>query len=490
MPSLDEIRDSAEWPPPAHADRIETQDDYQRLYRNRRDEILQRWSSDLLRWMSAEEELIPYPSAKIAARTLAAFLFGEEPTLDHEDEKVVEAIREIAAGTDLVARLREGAITQAVQGEVYLRPAWDVSLSPHPILTVIPGRIVIPSFRHGMLRDASIVTTYTDEERTARVYWRHIEYHEPGRIENVLYRGTADRLGAPVELTARPETADEKPVIETQIEELLVVHVPLDRDGESPHGISLFDGLEALIVGIHRLYSQEQHDAEIARRRIAVSEEFLTSDATGRRSFDRRTDLLVLTEEAAGSVGAERAPVTPVEFGDDLVMRERIRGRLVDFLVACGISPKTIDADNTGEAASGTARKLAQSMTLRTVSGVGRYWQSALARALDLSLSVARTHLPAWREIPTTTVLPSIELADGFVNDPAELARILADLDTAAAISTYEKVKALHPEWSDEQIEAEVAAIGGPPPPPALPAFGRPPTPPDDDEDEEEDEVA
>lgn len=467
------------WPPDAHADRIETQQDYQRLYRNRRDEVIQRWSADLPGWHAREDEFIPYPAVKVAARTLAAFLFGEDPSYGHDDLKVREAIDGLSADLVLPARLLEGAITQAVQGEVYLRPAWDADISRRAIITCVPGAQVLPTFRYGLLADATIVTEYEQASGGTVTVWRHLEEHTRGLIRHRLFRGRSDRLGERADLGQRPETRGLTEEVRTRIDDLLMIHVPLLRDADSPHGMSLVDGLEAITLALHRLYSQEQHDAEIVRRRIAVSEEYLKRDADGGLYYPRTDDLFILSEESGGAVGeGDAKPVVPIEFSDDNVMRERIAGRLRDFYIACGISPSTILPEREGTAESGTARKLAQATTIQTVSAAGRYWADAVAVTLGLALAVERLHLNR-TDHPKIEVLPSVTLADGLIDDPAELARIIADLDSAGALSVDEKVRMLHPEWTEDEIAVEVGRIqaerGGPPSPPATDALGRRP---------------
>lgn len=491
MPILDDLEaDGAPWPPEGHADRVEVQADYGTLYRNDRAEIIQRWSADLLRWVDGQDELIPYPSAKLAARTLAAFLFGDDPRIRHEDAATQAALDDLSTTINLPARLLEGAITQSVEGEIYLRPAWDRDLSDWPILSTIPGSQVIPVFRHGMLREAAIVTTWATRTGT---YRRLVEAHERGGITYRLYVGSSDRLGRRAPLDSFGPTRDyaDQEEVATEIDDLLVTHVPLLRTGWDPHGVSLFEGLESLILGLHRLYSQEQHDAELARKRVAMPASYAARDSSGRARFDRRTDLFLLSEEAEGAIGSDRDPVRAIEFQDDNVMRERIRGRLEDFLIACGISPYTVVAEEgAGGAASGTARKLAQATTLRTVAAAARYWQDSTAQALANALQVARIHLG--RDVPEVTDRPSVSLSDGLIDDPAELARILADLDTAEAVSTVEKVRMLHPEWDDPQVDAEVDRIvnaSGPPPVPGAAAFGGDRPPGGDDLDDESDEA-
>lgn len=484
MPALDEIRDSKEWPPPGHGARIAEQGDYQKIYRNRRDEIVQAWSAELTRYIDDQEDLVTFPSAQLAVRTLAAFLFGEDPRLTVAGDKAQAALDTIAAKTNLPARLLEGALSCAAQGEIYLKVNWDDDLSPHPLITAVPGRRVIPSFRYGLLVDAAVITEYRPN-RDGREVLRLVEFHEAGTQQNLLFRGTPDRLGTEIDLDDYKPTADLEPEIETDIDTALMFHVPFQRDTESAHGVSVLDGKEGLIFGLHRLYSQEQHDAEIARKRIAIPETYLRRNAAGKPVHDRRDDVFVLSEEAAGAVGAER-PITPIEFQDSGVARERIAGRLREFLIACGIAPQTFGED-AGNATSGTARKLAQAMTLQTVGAAARYWTFELAACASAALQVAQRHLSADLGAGGDHEV-SVEIADGLLEDPVELARIINELDAAGAISTEQKVERLHPDWSDPEKAEEVVRIradraAAAPPIPPLPALG---TPPDDDEDTDE----
>ena len=54
---------------------------------------------------------------------------------------------------------------------------------------------------------------------------------------------------------------------------------------------------------------------------------------------------------------------------------------------------------------------------------------------------------------------PTVVFPDVSQEDPEKLARTLTLLDTAAAISLEQKVRRASPDWDDEQIAAEVAAI-------------------------------
>lgn len=466
MGLLEQVTSGAPWPPPGHKRRLQTQHDLQLLYRNRRPEVAQRYAIEL-EGHTEPTDAVYYPTVRIAAQLLADFLFGTAPTISSgtlDDEVLGEAF------AHLPARLLEGAATCAVQGEVYLRPTWDGELHPWPLLTIVPGRRVIPRFRHGVLAEALVVTEKNAGSQGQDV-WRLIEHHHrdgaTGVISYSAWEGTDDRLGQIVPLPESPwpdPTGTGQDTISPGVAGLLLHHVPFTRDGEDDHGVSPFDGAEGLILALHRLYSQEQHDAEMARRRVAVPSAYLKRDRRGNPVMDRRTDVFELADEAAGPVGQER-PIVPLEFSDDLIDRERIAGRWVEFLTACGIAPQSLGKD-AGAAESGTARRLAQALTLRTVGRAGGYWLAGLQPCLVQMLQLARTELG--QQVPPGAEV-AVSLGDPIGDDPEAQARTLATLDSAEAISTEQKVRRLHPEWDDRQVDTEVAAIEGRRPAPANP---------------------
>lgn len=465
-----------DWPPAEHNARIAQQRRWQRLARNNRDEVVATWAEELGTLAERDPSKPLYPAPKLASGIVASFLFGELATIAMPDDagpELTEALQRWRANAWVDLKLREGARTQSVQGEVYLRPVWDDQLdAAWPLLTVLPGRRVIPQWRHGRLVEAVIYSEVKAGDHDQ--WWRLLEHHEPGRITTQLWRGDRTDLGGPHDLDAGPSRwAGIAPVVDTGVPELLTVHVPFDRDAESDHGFSLFDGTEGLVLGLHRLYLQEQHDAEMARKRIALPEEYLTRDAQGRAQWDRQSDLLKLSPQAQGAVGQEN-PIQKIEFTDDNVQRERIEGRIRDFMLACGIAPQTL-GEQAGAAESGTARKLAQALTVQTIARTAGYWQQALPQVVRLSLLLARAHLRPDVTVPEQVPLPTVTLADGFLADPVEEAQTVGTLDAAGAVSTDTKVRMVHPGWEEGAVVAEVDRIRGEqgdaarlPPPPGL----------------------
>ena len=57
------------------------------------------------------------------------------------------------------------------------------------------------------------------------------------------------------------------------------------------------------------------------------------------------------------------------------------------------------------------------------------------------------------------TLRPTIEFADSIQESLGEMAEALAKIQQAQAMSTDTKVRLLHPDWKENQIQEEVKAI-------------------------------
>ena len=105
---------------------------------------------------------------------------------------------------------------------------------------------------------------------------------------------------------------------------------------------------------------------------------------------------------------------------------------------------------------SGTALRIRERKSLLTREKKSRYWQPALwdllwqMQLLDVVSGLSPSYTP--QEV-------DVELQDSVITDDIEQSETLRNLDQARAISTYQKVKRLHPDWDEEDVEAEVKRI-------------------------------
>jgi len=401
------------------------------------------------------KEFVAFPAPEIAVRTLASFLFGEPATI--KSESAQDEIDLLVEENHLHSTNQEAAVSCAVEGEIYYKVDWDEEISDYAIIHTVPAALSFPLFRYGRLIEIAFVCELADEkaEKEHKVV-RHVEIRLMGTILHRVFLGTKDTLGVEVDPAGYEDTYNLPEELDTGIDDTLVRHVPFWRASYDPHGLSVFRGKESLIEAMHALYSQDQHDAEMAKRRIAISNAYLKRDRRGRPTFDRQLDVFELSDEAAGAIGAESKPVHPIEFTDSTIMGQRIAQRFDEFLLSCGIAPQSAGRDVSGTAESGTARKLAQSLTIQTVATAGRYFSPAIRDIVTLALEIGSKHLnrPAAAE-------PGVQvtLADGFAADPREDSEIIRSLSEAQAISLETKVKMVHPEWDDQEVQKEVDRI-------------------------------
>lgn len=443
------------WPPKGHRERLARASRFNDLFEG--DEaVIRAWVRQLRGNRDPLREFVSYPAPELAVRTLSSFLFGEDARITSEQAQ--DPIDEIIDDSHLHAINQEAAAMCAIEGEIYYKGDWDPQVSPLPIISVVPGSLAFPIFKFRRLVEVAFVAELERDDEGKSVV-RHVEIRQKGKITHRVFRGDDDTLGTEMELGERSETegldVNEEDEIITDIDDLLCRHVPFWR-ARDPHGISIFRGKAGLIDAIHSLYTQDQHDAEMAKRRIALSSNFLKRDSKGKPLFDRNTDVFELGEEAAGALGENVKPVHQIEFTDTKVQGERIAQRLDEFLLACGIAPQSAGRDVTGAAESGTARKLAQALTLQTTATAARYFRPGVADTIEFALLIGRKHLKM--KVPDQVAI-EVEMADGMPDDPKETADILAQLESSKSMSMEERIRVLHPTWSDDQVQTEIEKI-------------------------------
>ena len=451
------------WPPAGHDGRLLELSRYNDLFEGN-EATIRSWVRQVRNVTENDdnrvvEEFVAFPSPEIAARTLATFLFGEDARIrcaEASDELV-----QIIEDNHLHALNQEAAVTCCVDGEIFYKLDWDEDVAETAIISAVPSRMAFPRWRFRRLVEVAFVTRLDKgsvEFAQKDKVFRHVEIRERGRITHRLFAGSDEKLGDEIDLERATDLEGLESEVVTELDDVLVRHVPLWRTSASPQGISIYRGKQGLISALHALYTQDQHDAEMSKRRVAIANSYLRRDSKGRPVFDRNLDLFELSDEAAGAIGGDNKPIHSIEFNDNTVQGQRIAQRLDEFLLACGIAPQSAGRSVAGAAESGTARKLAQSLTLQTVATAGRYFKPALRDVVDLALEIGARKLG--RTVPAASERAvSVEMADGLATDERELSLILQSLTFAKAASTETKVRILHPDWEDDAVEAEVEKI-------------------------------
>lgn len=406
------------------------------------------------------------PLAGDIANTSAALLFSEPPTFTVPDSSTQARLDELAEVGGIANTLFEAAEVSAALGGVYLRVTWDAQLAERPLLTVVHADSAIPEVRFGLL---TAVTFWHELPSDTATVWRHLERHERGAITHGLYQGDRDRLGVRVPLTEHPAVAgiagslgEQGDTIETGLDQITAAYVPNmgpnRRHRGSPLGRSDFQApIHDLFDALDTTWSSWMRDLKLARARLIVPSGYLRSNGPGEgASFDLDREIwqpLNIPPTESGAAG-----ITLSQFAIRVEEHSRSAEGIVRQAVqSAGYSAQTF---GLGEGPAVTATEVTarerRSMITRDVKA--RYWAPAVADMLHAMLKLDR--VLGFSRVATDE-RPHIQFGDSVSEDPKTTAETLSLLAQAEAASTETKVRILHPDWSDEQVQAEVTLIQG-----------------------------
>ncbi len=397
---------------------------------------------------------------------MAGLMQAEPPTVAGD-----EMFADEVAIEDLV---EDVAADAAGLGVVYLRPTYVdgdvwVPATIHPAM-------FDPIWRHKRLMggDAWLIEPKPGEDRTA--VWLLVE----------RWRVSDDNVGT-VEMTGYDGKLAEGGTVEydpTRPIDVTGSDVPLfSRAADSAarfagqdvrvHGFvwrwyrklaaPVYVSNEQVVRGLEALWDQEQSDAEMIRHRVALDADMLRtqpvlgqyadtnnmpqgSRVIAQPGFNLRSNILALSSAKTGQAQAvaDRVPFHVVSFPDSLTQRDRIERRENGLLELCGINPQSIGRNVGGRSDSAAAKRADQQTTLNTIAGPGR----RLARTLQMSVQQC-ANLAAAGDV-SVSITPGLR---PIASDSVEMAR---DLYTANASTVETRVRTAHPDWSDDQVAAEV----------------------------------
>ncbi len=404
------------------------------------------------------------PLAVDIAQVSADLLFGDMPDVRFTSEdpgttKAQARLEELLDMGSVQNMLIEAAETCAALGGSYLRVTWDKETCDYPFLTHVDADRAVPEWRFGML---TAVTFWRETRTEGRGVYRHLERHEPGVILHGLYLGTADQLGSSVGLEQDPETTGLEPVItlpEAMAKRIDAFYVPNARPNQRNRGSYLgradIGGAEDLLDALDEVYSGLMRDVRLSQSRILVPSGVLSSnDPTNPRGSGKGMDLdrEVFTEIDVPPEGMQPSVVQP-----DIRVEKFLLASLdliKQIVSKAGYSPRTFGLDLAGRTESGTALRIREQLTYRTLGRKQRYWETALSHALESLLIVDASEFGSG----VTPACPDIEWQEADTS-AAELADTLVMLRNAEATSIETRVRTLNPTWIDDQVAAEVERI-------------------------------
>lgn len=400
---------------------------------------------------------------------------ADKPAALTGPQKTEKRLLEIVVQGGLVSRLLEAAESGAAMGGVYVYPVWDKDLRPFPIMAVAQSDQALPEFRWGIL---TAVTFHRVVHTNGQQVFRHVERHEvegtgdtrKAVVLNGLYQGTEGSLGVPVELAASESTQNLEPRVELPFQELDVEYIPNIRPNRlwraSGYGVADIQGSETLLDALDETYASWMRDVRLAKARIIVPRDYLRSDPDS-DAHDPTFDIdqeIYTAMDMEPSLNADARTMLAHQFAIRYLEHRATANALIERTVSnAGYTPTTIGAMSSDMGLSGSSRTTAAALrvsehkTILTLRRKAQWWKPALESLLYHMLQIDAEVFESGVE----PIRPSVEISDSVIDQPLELAQTALAMKSAEAASAETRVRTLHPDWSDEEVRAEVERIDG-----------------------------
>lgn len=403
---------------------------------------------------------IHVPVANDIAETSSSFLFGESPIIrfgsDSEGMKDNQKLLDdMLTKSGFFKRLVEAAEVASAIGGVFIKAAWDSELSEWPIPVIAQCEQAFPEFKFGKLVKVSLVYEVSNDGSTV---YRLEEKISKGKIENVLYKGSADKLGNKCSLTECEATKDLEATVDTG-DVMTCVYIPnllpnkLNR--QSQMGRSDLHGIETLMDALDEVFSAWMVDVQIARGKIHVPSGYVKElGENGKTTFNIDT---MMYEELDVDPTSMTKVIEATQFEIRSAQFEQTCLNLLDRIItSAGYSPQSFGLNIAGRAESGTALNVRERKSFSTTNKKQSYWEDGLKDLIKAMCVIKQTFLGGNF---TCDLDVNIAFSDGISNNLSEVSNSVKTLSDAKAISTDTKVRMVHPEWTDEQVQEEVERI-------------------------------
>jgi A118 family predicted phage portal protein len=402
---------------------------------------------------------IHVPIANDIAETSSAFLFGETPLIrfnsDSENMKGPQStLDKMLTDSGFFQRLVEGAEVASAIGGVYVKIAWDSEVSEYPIPVIVQCEQAFPEFKFGRLVKASLVYEVSNDGSTV---YRLVETISKGKIENVLYKGSSDNLGHKASLSECECTKSLKDSVDTA-DVMTCFYIPnmlpnkLNR--QSPMGRSDYQGQETLMDALDEVFSAWMVDIQIARGKIHVPSGYVKELEGGKKSFNIDT---MMYEELDVDPTAMTDPIKTTQFEIRSEQFEKTCLNLLDRIItSAGYSPQSFGLNIAGRAESGTALNVRERKSFATTSKKQSYWEPVIKAMVKTMCAIYNAFLSGTF---SNELEVNVEFMDSVSNNLTEVSNSVKTLADAKALSTETKVRMVHPEWTNNQVQEEVERI-------------------------------
>lgn len=407
------------------------------------------------------------PLPDLVRRTFADFLFGETPRylLESDQERLDDVISE----TRFTPGIRRAARMGVGEGETWWSLHVNPAIAETPLVTWRSRLDAVPLFYGERLLAVAFVSVVREEmkadadENIHQTVWRHAEIHSEGRVLNRLYVGGAEEIGDERPLESIPETDGLAEDWETGLP-MLAGRVVCDIDEDPALGESPLDRIEDFSLALNEALTIATENARLTGKdRVYAAGHILLPDG----GLDTGIDVIRVESDGAELGGGDgKPPILAVEKHYDAApLWLHIAKLTATTLTRAGIVQQLIGEEVEGASAeSGVARKMRFLPTENAAEGMGVEWDTELPKILALIFALGALP-PSNGETPggfgwtPIADVPSVERAEPLPADETEIVTRNALAVSSGIRSRGTAIAEQHPEWSQEQIDEEIAAI-------------------------------
>lgn len=348
----------------------------------------------------------------IVTRLCADMLFEEFPKirLPDGDDKFIDALFQ---ANNLRTQIYESALEQSFRGDVVFR------------IRTKDNKIIIEDINPSCFYPKYPFDNVRAEPEYMALEWKvkfddlgeclYVERHYKGRIETNLYQ-IKDKELIKVDLKSKYPNTEE--VVNTGVNEFMVVHIPNHRINTMWNGLSDYHDLVDIFKAINNRISRNnvilnKHSDPI----LAVPQGVI--DDTG--SVNRSAFGMI---EVRGSGSGQQKDIMPQYIVWDANLEAAFKE--IDILMevlfmTAEMTPSAFGMDKNGQAESGRALKF---KLLRTIAKKHRkqlYYDHGLRQLLYVAQLLAKKGYTAGDyKMQGNPVVPTIEWSDGIINDYVE----------------------------------------------------------------------
>jgi hypothetical protein len=370
------------------------------------------------------------------------------------------------------ATLLEAHELASALGGVYLRVVWDTDLSGRAWIDIVPADAAIPVWSYNKLQAVTFWHVLSD---TGSDVVRHLETHVPSEnaIFHQVFVGDQDTLGSVRPLTDFAETrplagfltaGDAITFPDMPADASTVVYIPNMRPNRiwrglgpqaAPLGRSDYSGSEGLMDSLDETYSSWMRDVQLAKMRLLVPQGMLDNIGRGKGAvFEPDREVF---SPIASMTGGSPQDIVANQFAIRFQEHQQTCSDLISRIVqAAGYSGQTFgEYDATGAAMTATEVEARERRSLITRDKKILYSRPGLRDILYGWLAVQRSMFGA----DVTPERPQVDFAEVVLPNMLELSQTASALAQAEAASKQTLVQMVHPDWTQTEVDEEVARI-------------------------------